>query len=127
LERLGKEGGRSEQRGQVGAVGEGREDDDRDGGPRWFRKLMPAELGAIHHRHQQVKHDQTRQEPVTQMVKGFLAVADRIYGVALNIEEVGEDIASGIIIFDHEDATGWMRCCQDRSAPLESEQRTAPL
>jgi hypothetical protein len=126
-ERLGEEGDRPEWRGQVSAVGDGREDDNRDGRPRWVRKLMPAELNAVHHRHHQVKQYQARQEPATQMVKGFLAVTRLLYGVAFNVKEIGEDIANVIVIFDQEDATGWMVCCHGRSALLEIEQRAASL
>jgi Probable transposase len=59
-ERLGEEGDRPEWRGQVSAVGDGREDDNRDGRPRWVRKLIPAELNAVHHRHHQVQQYQAR-------------------------------------------------------------------
>jgi hypothetical protein len=117
LEWLGKEGDCPEQRGQMRTVGEARENDDRDGRPRWVRKLVSAELGAIHHRHHQVKNYQAGQQAGTQMVKSFLAVAGLVYGITFSIEEVGEDIASVTTIIDQEDATVWMRCCHGSSAP----------
>jgi hypothetical protein len=61
------------------------------------------------------------------MVKGFLAVTGLLYGVSFNVKEIGEDIANVTVIFDQEDANGWMLCCHGRSALLENEQRAASL